>query len=115
MIFFILILIFTSTQDPKLIFDEVGEKSVGIIRHRHNTNLSVDGEYNVGTVYFRNSDLGIKTLKNWMECVILETRPDLATCGDQKYLELFELICGGPFNELCVYRQNNSTRRSVEF
>ncbi len=89
-------------QDPKLIFDEVGEKSVGIIRHRHNTNLSVDGEYNVGTVYFRNSDLGIKTLKNWMECVILETRPDLATCGDQKYLELFELICGGPFNELCV-------------
>ena len=35
-------------QDIKLVYDEIGDKSVGIIRHRHNTSLSVDGEYNVG-------------------------------------------------------------------
>ncbi len=34
-----------------------------------------------------------------MECVILETRPDLATCGDRKYLEFAEWICG---ENLCI-------------
>ena len=76
-------------QDPKLIFDEIGDRSVGIIRHRHNTSVSVDGEFNVGVVYFKNDENGLGCLKWWNDAIILGTNPELATCGDQKYLEGF--------------------------
>lgn len=76
-------------RDPKLVFDEIGDKSIGIIRHRHNTSLSVDGEFNVGIVYFKNDDSGLNCLKWWNDAIILGTNPELATCGDQKYLEGF--------------------------
>lgn len=85
-------------QDPKLIFEEIGDKSVGIIRHRHNTNLSPDGEYNVGVVYFKSDEDGLNTLKFWLDCVVSETHKEYATCGDQKYLELFNTVC----KNLCV-------------
>ena len=76
-------------QDPKLIYDEIGEKSVGIIRHRHNTSLSPDGEYNVGIIYFKNDEDGLNCLRWWNDAILLKTNPELATCGDQKYLEGF--------------------------
>jgi hypothetical protein len=79
-------------QDPEAIFGSVGAKSVGIIRHRHNTSLSVDGEYNVGVVYFRNDVAGNSVLNWWTKTMISGVRPDLATCGDQKYLEQFAWI-----------------------
>lgn len=76
-------------QDPKLVFDEIENKSVGIIRHRHNTSLSVDGEFNVGIIYFKNDTDGVDCLKWWNNAIILGTNPELGTCGDQKYLEGF--------------------------
>ena len=76
-------------QDPKLVYDEIGDKSVGIIRHRHNTSLSVDGEFNVGIIYFKNDEAGIECLRWWNDAVLLGTTPELSTCGDQKYLEGF--------------------------
>ena len=104
-------------QDPKLVFDEIGDKSIGIIKHRHNTSLSVDGEFNVGVVYFKNDEAGLGCLKWWNDAVILGTNPELSTCGDQKYLEGFiprfgESVCvidetiahGAPWNfRLYVY------------
>lgn len=103
--------------DPELIFKEIGNKSVGIIRHRHNTSLSVDGEFNVGIIYFKNDKDGLDCLRWWNDAVLLGTNPELGTCGDQKYLEGFvprfgDSICvidetiahGAPWNfRLYVY------------
>ena len=76
-------------NDPKLIFEEIGDRSVGIIRHRHNTSISVDGEFNVGVVYFKNDSSGLGCLQWWNDAIILGTNPEMSTCGDQKYLEGF--------------------------
>jgi len=104
-------------QDIKLVYDEIGNKSVGIIRHRHNTSLSPDGEYNVGIIYFKNDEAAIECLRWWNDAVLLGTTPELSTCGDQKYLEGFlprfgDAVCvidetiahGAPWNfRLYVY------------
>ena len=76
-------------KDPQIIYDELGNKSIGIIRHRHNTSSSVDGEFNVGIIYFKNDTEGVECLRWWNDCILESLRPDLATCGDQKYLEEF--------------------------
>lgn len=76
-------------QDPKIIYEELKDKSIGIIRHRHNTSNSPDGEFNVGIVFFKNDEEGRDCLNWWNDCLLHESRPDLATCGDQKYLEEF--------------------------
>jgi len=86
-------------KDPQIIYDEQGDKSVGIIRHRHNTASSPDGEFNVGIVYFKNDDVGTSCLQWWNDCVLEGNRPDLATCGDQKYLEEFVPMFG---DSVCV-------------
>jgi hypothetical protein len=52
-------------------YDEIGEKSVGIIRHRHipeNSN-TIDGRYNVGIVYFSNDVIGRHCLDWWHDAV----------------------------------------------
>jgi hypothetical protein len=76
-------------SDPLIIFKELGDRSIGIIRHRHNTSSSPDGEYNVGIIYFKNDKDGLECLRWWNDCLLNDLRPDLATCGDQKYLEEF--------------------------
>jgi len=86
-------------QDPQIIYDELGEKSIGIIRHRHNTSYSQDGEYNVGIVYFKNTEEGLECLRWWNDCILNELRPELATCGDQKYLEEFVPVWG---DHVCI-------------
>jgi len=76
-------------QDPKIIYKELGDKSIGIIRHRHNTSSSPDGEFNVGIIFFKNDEKGRACLNWWNDCLLQNLRPDLASCGDQKYLEEF--------------------------
>ncbi len=76
-------------QDPDIIYKEIGEKSVGIIRHRHNSEGNRDGAYNVGVIYFKGDEKGTETLHWWMDAVLNKKHPHLATCGDQKYLEDF--------------------------
>ncbi len=39
-------------QDPDIFYKEIKDKSVGIIRHRHNSIGNRDGAYNVGVIYF---------------------------------------------------------------
>lgn len=76
-------------KSPEIIFDEIGSKSVGIIKHRHNEVGDIDGAYNVGIIYFKNCDKGREVLKWWRDGVLYEKYPEYATCGDQKYLEGF--------------------------
>ena len=85
--------------NPLIIYQELGDKSIGIIRHRHNTSSSVDGEFNVGIIYFKNDEKGYSCLRWWNDCILEDKRPDLATCGDQKYLEEFIPLYG---DSVCV-------------
>ena len=88
-------------QDPKSIFEEIGDRSIGIILHRHNDIGAAVGGYNVGVVYFKNNEVGYKCLKWWRDCVMDKTNKwyDLfgktgGVDGDQKYLEAFEPLFG---------------------
>jgi hypothetical protein len=78
-------------QDIDLIQKEIAERDVGIFRHRM---FSLDlqrpeGLFNVGVVYFKNSDVGKKLCNWWKDAVLHRKYPEYATCSDQKYLEGF--------------------------
>jgi len=102
------------------IYDEIGNKSIGIIRHRHVPRGHKVGEFNVGIIYFRGDEKGKECCNFWWELVSgKDTRfPEYATCGDQKYLELFpiyyeEYLCiideighAAPYN-FSLYQYNN--------
>ena len=82
------------------IFDAMGSKSIGIITHKHNkldkTSTNV-GYYNVGVIYFNNDDIGSECLNFWKNCCVdtsNEYAPIFGSCGDQKYLELFDDLFG---------------------
>jgi len=76
-------------KDIQLIYDEISNKSVGIIRHRHLVEGGADGLFNVGVVYFRGDEIGRQCLSWWKKAVMYKSPPELATCGDQKFLEGF--------------------------
>ena len=73
----------------KPIYDEINDKSVGIIKHRHNLVGNIDGAYNVGIIYFANNLMGKTVVKWWKEGILYDRYPEYSTCGDQKYLEGF--------------------------
>jgi len=89
-------------HDINKIYDEIHNKSVGIVRHRINYNPAV-GEYNVGIVYFKNDLTGYQCAEWWKDCLLTTDHEYYKThgiCGDQKYLELFEPIFG--HDKVCV-------------
>jgi Nucleotide-diphospho-sugar transferase len=75
-------------SDPKVIFDEIADRSIGIIEHRFipsKRHLIVNGRFNVGLVHFKNTPVGRECLSRWAaQC---RERCDASTCGDQKYLD----------------------------
>ena len=74
---------------------EFGQNEVAIFRHRQfplDSNRP-EGLYNVGVVYFKNTEIGKKVLSWWKDSVLFKKYPHLATCGDQKYLDEFPKIC----------------------
>lgn len=81
-------------EDIQLMYNEINNRSVGLIRHRHiDENLNtVDGKYNVGIVYFKNDVIGRHCLDWWKDAVMYKKYPQLSTCYDQKYLEGFLLM-----------------------
>jgi hypothetical protein len=82
-------------KDVQIIYDEIGDRDVGIFRHRM-FPLDLErgeGKYNVGVVYFKNSEGGNRTLWWWADAVLNKKYPELATCGDQKYLDKFPALC----------------------
>lgn len=92
-------------SDPKAIFDEVGERSIGITPHRFNDRdrrrLGGNGEFNVGVVVAQNSPVGLECISRWAGlcrewCF---NRNETGRFGDQKYLDDFEARYG---EEVCV-------------
>ena len=78
-----------------VIYSEIGDRDVGIFRHRQFPLDIVrdEGFYNVGLVYFKNSDVGKSVSDWWTDAVINKKYPHYATCGDQKYLDHFPKMC----------------------
>ena len=86
-------------RDIKILYESFANKDVGIFRHRF---LKIDeeceyGKYNVGVVYFKNSKQGQQVLNWWSDAVLHKKYPELATCGDQKYLDKFPSLCENIF------------------
>lgn len=92
-------------KNIKNFYDEIGEKEVGIFRHRQfPLNLKTpDGLYNVGVVYFKNTPLGKRVSDWWSSSVLNKKYPEYSTCGDQKYLEFFPIMCP----EECIFIDGN--------
>jgi len=83
-------------SDANILY-EVADESVGLVLHRHNRMGCKAGAYNVGVIYFKNDEMGMKCLNWWKNCLLdknNEWAEKYGTCGDQKYLEAFHLIIG---------------------
>ena len=83
-------------KDVKILFDIFQEKDCGIFKHRFMEEIgdpSNSGKYNVGVVYFKNSNKGKDLLSWWADAVVFQKYPEYAKCGDQMYLEYFPKVC----------------------
>ncbi len=85
-------------SDPKVIFDEIGARSLGITSHRFSPSeqlrLGKNGEFNVGIVFVRNDETGRLCIARWARqcrerCLMSDG------CGDQKYLDEWPELYGG--------------------
>lgn len=89
-------------NNTRFIYDSIGSSSIGIITHRFlERRVRKVGHYNVGIIYFADDDQGNEALDWWKTVVITtghEWEEEYGTCGDQKYLELFEVM----FENGCV-------------
>lgn len=80
------------------IFNSVINYDVGLITHKHcrlEKNRRNVGYYNVGIIYFKNSTFGSACCRWWRDVVVDTSNPwfnPYGSCGDQKYLEIFEDI-----------------------
>lgn len=77
------------------LFDRFDGKEIAIFRHRQFPldTPRPEGWFNVGVVFFRNSKFGKRVLDWWADAVINQKYPELASCGDQKYLDRFMDLC----------------------
>ena len=78
-------------QDIDNVISQTSTQSVGLFRHRQYTMQFPNGNgwFNVGVVYFKNDPYGNFALNWWSDVVLNRKYPDLATCGDQRYLDAF--------------------------
>lgn len=79
-------------QNPKVLFDEMGDKSVLITEHRYPPNFNRDdtsGIYCVQFITFFNNEDGLTALKWWRERCIewCYDRYEDGKFGDQRYLD----------------------------
>lgn len=82
-------------DDIQTILDAIGDKQIGIFRHRQ-FPLGIDrpeGYYNVGVTHFKNDVISKQILNWWADAVLNQKYPHLSTCGDQKYLDEFPNMC----------------------
>tara|TARA_R100000152_G_C6746113_1_gene169707 strand:- start:94 stop:1026 length:933 start_codon:yes stop_codon:yes gene_type:complete len=101
-------ILFYNTIDK--IFEAMGDKSIGVITHKHNKKDAETGYFNVGIVYFKNDDAGNSCLKFWRDCCIdphNKYAEKYGTCGDQKYLELFGKLFGDDNVEILCPKVGN--------
>lgn len=80
-------------SDPKVIFEEIGQRSIGITPHRFPSwrkDKEVNGIYNVGLVYAANTATGRECISRWAaQCRewCFNRVEEHHACGDQKYLD----------------------------
>ena len=79
-------------SSPKIIFDEIKNKSIAIIEHRFNwiTKRQIKyGKFNVGWITFKNDNQGLNCIKEWMvNCLNwCYQKVEKNRFGDQKYLD----------------------------
>ena len=95
------------------ITEAVEGKSIGVITHKHielNKTARNPGYFNVGVVYFRNDSIGKACLRFWRDCCIHPNNQfsDIfGSCGDQKYLELFEEFFDPSSIEILCHKVGN--------
>ncbi len=84
-------------SDPKVIFDEVGERSIGITPHRFSPKeelrLGKNGKFNVGIVVARNSETGRECIERWAAQCRDRCSAEVG-CGDQQYLDEWPSLYG---------------------
>ena len=84
-------------KDINILYETFGEKDIGIFKHRFDkeAQLNESGKFNVGIVYFKNSSKGKEVLHWWTDAVLYKKYAELQlhTCGDQKYLDHFPVLC----------------------
>lgn len=98
-------------QKPDLIFDEIGDYSVGIIPHKffgYGKRYLKYGIYNVGWVTFKNDKQGIACLDSWRDncekwCFDYYDKQN-DRFGDQKYLDSWE----ERFNSIKIIQQKGA-------
>lgn len=88
-------------DDPKLVLNELGDHSVGIIEHRYpdklQKKLAKYGRFNVGWVGFRNNVEGNAVLDWWAECCLewcSDAPQNDGRYADQGYLNTFPDFSG---------------------
>lgn len=98
-------------HSPKLILDCMGEKSIGIHSHqfegKYNPLTNPTGEFNVGVVVLKNNFTGRACAEWWSDCLLKTNHryyKIYGTCGDQKYLDLFQPL----FGDVCVFDRPSS-------
>lgn len=77
-------------KDIGFLYKALGDAEVGIFSHLQFTkemNRS-EGLYNCGVVYFAGVN-GFRVLDWWANAVLAKEPKNLATCGDQRFLEMF--------------------------
>lgn len=79
-------------QDPKVLFDEMGDKSILITEHRYPpkfNRINTSGIYCVQFITFLNNEEGLTALKWWRDSCIewCYDRYEDGKFGDQKYLD----------------------------
>lgn len=83
-------------SDPKVIFEEIGERSLGITPHRfpsHRKHMEKNGRYNVGLVHAKNTEPGKRCIAQWAKNCrdwCFNRVEEHHACGDQLYLDSWE-------------------------
>lgn len=80
-------------KDIKLVYGDIGDRSIAIAPHRFPEKLkartSVSGIFNAGVVYIKKDAIGLKALERWRtQCINWCYRiPEGKKFGDQMYLD----------------------------
>lgn len=88
-------------KDPKVVFDEIGDKSIAVTEH-NNVDSSMSGRFCVQFMFFKNDEEGRTALKWWRDSCVewCFDRYEDGKYGDQRYVDQFP----DRYNSLCIVK-----------